>query len=105
MSYTFPTAFLAILSVGWGGWTSCRLVVKEVTNSLGFILIKTNGDSSDQTMEQTVLAEASSVMVEAALHKESKADAHVLSLVTLRIELTSQRSYTSVKGTKKNFVT
>lgn len=51
-------------------------------------------------MEQTVSAEASSVMVEAVLHKESEASAHVLTLVTLRVELTSLRSYTSVKGNK-----
>lgn len=51
-------------------------------------------------MEQTVSAEASSVMVEAVLHKKSEAYAHVLTLVTLCVELTSLRSYTSVKGNK-----
>jgi hypothetical protein len=57
-------------------------------------------------MEQTVSAEALSVMMEAgALHKENKASAHVLYLVTLRLALTSQRSYKSAKGTKKKFVT
>jgi hypothetical protein len=41
-------------------------------------------------MEQTVSAEALSVMVEAgALHKEIKASAHVLYLMTLRLALTS----------------
>jgi hypothetical protein len=55
-------------------------------------------------MEQTVSAEALSVMMEAgALHKENKASAHVLYLVILRS--TSQRSYKSVKGTKKKFIT
>jgi hypothetical protein len=57
-------------------------------------------------MEQTVSAEASSVMVEiGALHKENKASVHVLYLVTLHEALTSLQSYTSVKGTKKKFVT
>lgn len=54
-------------------------------------------------MEQTVSAEASSVMLEAGvLHTESKASALVLYLVTLRVVLTSLRSYTSVKEQKRN---
>lgn len=71
-------------------WCGMVGLVIDVTISLGLILHQNNGDSSDQAMDQTVTAKASSVMVEAgALHKENKASAHVLYLMTLRLALTS----------------